>query len=218
MHGRHENRLGGLLIGALLTLAAAGPVGAQTAGNGTYYLLGDGQGGWTVQPLDADGLAEPPHERRRDDRHDHWQGDERHGDPRWDDERWRYDGRWRDENRQYRNERDGSDRDRWDRRERHEYRDRRNDDWRDDHRGRWNEHHDERWDGHRDRDPRGATPIAPDVEVRVDGLSVGGNPPRADDTGPDQCHQTRRDAWSTDALDCPQPEPPERRQSWSTSP
>ncbi|WP_129141407.1 hypothetical protein [Modicisalibacter coralii] len=185
MHGRRETRIAGLLAGVVMAWMGAGPLAAQ-AGEGGAYLLGDGQGGWTVQPLDADGLA-PPRALRHDE---YWRGVPRN-DARW----WRHDDRWRDGG--YRH-------------------------WRGERHPPWPPRHDhwpggDRWGGHWPHGPYPRWP-APEIEVHVDGLSGGVNPPRAEDTGPDQCHQSRRDTWSTDALDCPQPDPSERGQSWSTSP
>lgn len=69
--------------------------------------------------------------------------------------------------------------------------------------------------GHRDRPGS----WAPNVEVIVDGISSDNRPARRESSsGPDRCHQTRSDSWSTNTLDCPDPTPPSRSQHWSSSP
>ncbi len=85
-----------------------------------------------------------------------------------------------------------------------------------------------RWQGDRDReyrhDGRGFErdrpgSWAPSVEVIVDGISNDNRRvPRNPQGGPDHCHQTRSESWSTSTPDCPEPTPPPRRKVWSSSP
>lgn len=173
---------GAPLLAVLLWLAS--PAQAADAGG---YLLGDGNGGWTVH--------------RFEDRQG--QGEWRSGDGRrylQRDPQGRQREGWHDRQR-------GHDRDRTPYRRHEDYR-------RD--RGEWRHHDDRRYrhDERRRRDR--AVILRPEVDIRLDGrpdLS-----PRRRTGGPDACHQARRDTWSTGAVDCPDPRPPERRQHWSSSP
>ncbi|KXS37561.1 hypothetical protein [Modicisalibacter sp. 'Wilcox'] len=171
------------LLAALLWLASP----AQAA-DGGGYLLGDGNGGWTVHRFDE----------RQDRSREEWRSRDgrRYLQQRDPQDRQRDD--WRDRQRGYE-------------RDRTPYR-RHEGEWRD----RWRRH-DDRRDRHDERRRRDrAVILRPEVDIRLDGRSD--PPPRRRAGGPDACHQARSDTWSTGPVDCPDPRPPERRQRWSSSP